>query len=113
MSDVTIAVLIFTLVGIVFIGLGIPLFLRRVPPNAWYGCRTSRTLSDEKIWYAVNQVTGKDMILIGILVIIGSLAVFIFGRGLSSNYATVILLSVMVLSTAGMVANSFRVLKHM
>ena len=113
MSDVTIAVLIFTLVGIVFIGLGIPLFQRRVPPNAWYGCRTSRTLSDEKIWYAVNQVTGKDMILIGILVIISSLAVFIFGRGLRPNYATVILLSVMVLSTAGMVVNSFRVLKHM
>jgi hypothetical protein len=31
MNDVTIAVLIFTLVGIVFIGLGIPLFQRRVP----------------------------------------------------------------------------------
>ena len=53
------------------------------------------------------------MFLIGIVVIISSLAVFIFGRGLSPNYATVILLSVMVLSTAGMVVNSFRVLKHM
>ena len=84
-----------------------------MPPNAWYGCSTTRTLSDEKVWYAVNRVTGKDMFLIGIVVIISSLAVFIFGRGLSPNYATVILLSVMVLSTAGMVVNSFRVLKHM
>lgn len=113
MSDVTITVLIFTGVGMVFIGLGIPLLQRRVPPNAWYGCRTTRTLSDEKIWYAVNQVTGKDMILIGILLVISSLAVFIFGRGLNSNYATAILLSVLIFSTAGMIVNSFRVLRHM
>jgi uncharacterized membrane protein len=113
MSDVNIAVLIFTGVGIVFIALGIPLFQGRVPPNSWYGCRTTRTLSDEKIWYAVNRVTGKDMILIGILVIISSLALFIFGRSLSSNHATVILLSLVIFATVGMVVNSFRVLKQM
>ena len=112
MSDVNIAVLIFTLVGIVFIGLGVPLFQRRVPPNAWYGCRTTKSLSDERIWYAINQVTGKDMILIGILMIVSSLAVFILRKGLNSNHAVVILLSVLILSTAGMAVNSFRHLKN-
>jgi uncharacterized membrane protein len=61
MSDVSIAVLIFVAVGIVFIGLGVPLFLGRVPPNSCYGCRTTRSLSDEKIWYAINRVTGRNL----------------------------------------------------
>jgi uncharacterized membrane protein len=113
MSDFNIAVLIFTLVGIVFIGLGVPLFLRRVPPNAWYGCRTTRTLADEKIWYAVNQVTGRDMIIIGLLMIASSLAVFVFGKGLNSTNAMIILLAVLVLSTAAMFVNSLRRLRHM
>jgi uncharacterized membrane protein len=112
MSDLSIAELIFTLAGMIFVGLGLPLFLRRVPPNPWYGCRTTRTLSDKKIWYEVNQVTGKGLILTGVLVIISSQVVFIFGRRLNSNYAVIILLAVLVLSTAGMVLNSFRAVKR-
>jgi hypothetical protein len=53
------------------------------------------------------------MILIGILMIVSSLAVFILRKGLNSNHAVVILLSVLILSTAGMVVNSFRHLRNM
>lgn len=101
MSEVSTATLIFFTVGVVFIALGIPLFQERVPPNAWYGCRTEKSLSDRKIWYAVNRVTGQDMIIGGILVIISSLATLIFGRKANPNYATTIPLFVLVLSTAG------------
>jgi uncharacterized membrane protein len=113
MSEISVTVAIFIVVGIVFVGLGIPLLLGRVPPNSWYGCRTNKSLSEERIWYAINRVTGKDLILTGSLTLISSLAVFIFGSSLSSNYAALILLSVLVLATAGMVLHSFSVLKHL
>ncbi len=62
MSEVMTAGLIFTGAGVVLIAFGIPLHRGRVRPNSWYGCRTEKTLSDEKVWYAVNRVTGRDLI---------------------------------------------------
>jgi hypothetical protein len=46
-------------VGIVFLSLVIvalsaPLILRLVPPNPFYGLRTSRSMADEGLWYQVN-----------------------------------------------------------
>jgi uncharacterized membrane protein len=106
MSEITKATLLFAVVGVVYIGLGIPLLRGQVRPNSWYGCRTKKTLSDEKIWYAVNRVTGRDLIIAGVLVVISSLAVFLLGRRLNPTHAAPILLSVLVLSVAGMVVNS-------
>jgi hypothetical protein len=113
MSEITIAALIFSGVGAVFIGLGIPLFQRRVPPNSWYGCRTTKSLSDEGIWYAVNRTTGQDMILAGILIIISSLIVFMFRNQMNPNSAAVALPAVLIMSTTGMAVNSLRVLRRM
>src|SRR5712691_11581911 len=106
MSEMNTAALLFGIVGIVFIALGVPLFQERVPPNSWYGCRTTKSLSDKEIWFAVNRVTGKDMIVIGIVVIISALVVFMFGASVNPTYAAIILLSVLVCATFGMVVNS-------
>jgi uncharacterized membrane protein len=113
LGEVTTATIIFSIVGVVFVVLGIPLFQGRVPPNAWYGCRTKKSLSDQEIWYAVNRVTGQDMIIAGILVVTSSLAMFIFGPKTNPNNATVVLLSILILSTAGMVIHSLTALKRM
>ncbi len=113
MSEITKATLLFTAVGLVFVGLGVPLLRGRVPPNPWYGCRTEKTLSDEKIWYAVNRVTGRDLIAAGVAVVVGSLAVFVFGRRTNPTHAVLILLSVLILSVARMALNSFRAAKRM
>ena len=113
MSDAVTLLLICSATGLLFIGLGVPLLLGRVPPNMWYGCRTHKTLSDEKIWYAVNRVTGQDIILAGVIVIISSVVVFAFGSVLSSNAATVMMLSVILLSVAGMAVHSFKVSSRM
>jgi uncharacterized membrane protein len=39
----------------------IPLMLRLIPPNAVYGVRTRRTLSDTATWFAVNAFGGKAL----------------------------------------------------
>jgi uncharacterized membrane protein len=113
MNDVTTAALLFSGVGVLFIALGIPLFRGRVRPNAWYGCRTTKTLSDEKIWYAVNRVTGRDMIAAGIAALLGSLVVFLIRGYMNSNIAAAVLLTILLLGVAMMVVNSLKTQRQM
>ena len=63
--------------GLLIIGLGIPLVLEKIKPNMWYGFRTKKTLSDEKIWYPANKYAGKVMILTGIFIGIVSAAILL------------------------------------
>jgi|SRR5687767_3558300 len=102
MTENTFAALLFSMVGVLYIGLGIPLFLGRVPPNRLYGCRTKKTLSNHKIWYAVNRVTGRDLIIGGAAVVVTALGIFLFGQALDPNRATMILLTVLVSSVVVM-----------
>jgi uncharacterized membrane protein len=108
MGEITKATLLFSLVGVLYIGLGIPLLLGRVRPNSWYGCRTRKTMSDEKIWYAVNRVTGRGLIIAGIMLVGSSLVVFAFGREINPDYAVLILLAVLVLSVIRMAIKSYQ-----
>ena len=50
---------LFLSVSLFMVGLSVPLILRRVPPNPWYGFRTPKTLSDPSIWYPANQCAGR------------------------------------------------------
>ena len=53
---------------------GVPLTLRLVPPNRFYGFRTPTTLSSLDAWYQINFATGLAMIAAGILGAIAALA---------------------------------------
>jgi uncharacterized membrane protein len=52
----------------------VPLWRRMVPPNRYYGVRTRATLGDEERWYAVNASTGLDLLVAGIVLLAGILA---------------------------------------
>lgn len=60
--------------GLVLVGAGIPLMRRRVPPNPWYGIRFPSTLADERMWYAVNERSGRDLLILGTTVVFFALA---------------------------------------
>lgn len=51
--------------SLLFIALAIPLMLRRVPPNAWYGLRVAATFEDDSVWYEANARSGRDLLLLG------------------------------------------------
>ena len=72
-----IVALLYGLAGLVLIETGIPLAVGRVPPNQWYGFRTAKTFSNQTIWYASNRVAGIDLIIAGIVIALGMLAMFI------------------------------------
>jgi uncharacterized membrane protein len=43
--------------------LAVPLAIRAVPPNRFFGIRTARTLADRKLWFRVNQLAGCVFLL--------------------------------------------------
>ena len=113
MNDATTAALLFTAVGFIYMALGIPLFRGHVKPNNWYGCRTTKTLSDERTWYAVNRVTGRDLIATGIPVLISSFIVFLLRTQINSTLAVAVLLSVLIVGVAIMVVDSLKTQRQM
>ena len=56
------------IVGLMIIGISIPLIFNKIKPNPWYGFRTPKTLSSPEIWYKANRYMGKDMFVAGIVI---------------------------------------------
>lgn len=52
--------------------MAVPLALRKIPPNRWYGFRIPKTLKDENIWYDANAFFGRGLIY-GSLVSVGAI----------------------------------------
>jgi uncharacterized membrane protein len=57
------------------IAFAIPLWMRRVPPNRFYGVRTRATLADQALWYDVNARCGQDLLISGVLFLAGILVI--------------------------------------
>ena len=57
---------LFVAVGLLFIGLAIPLIRRRVKPNQMYGLRVPATFANEWVWYEANAASGRDLLYGGL-----------------------------------------------
>lgn len=96
MNQAVLYSLAFCGVGLLFIGLSIPLIQERVPPNSIYGFRTAKSLSDPKVWYAINRLSGIDLLLAGVLITLGSVAMLFLGQGLQPRQVALALLLLVV-----------------
>ena len=56
----------------------VPLIMRWVPPNAWYGFRTATTLSSADIWYRTNTFAGWALLAAALTTV--AVAWFVPGR---------------------------------
>jgi hypothetical protein len=72
-------ILAFTGLGLLLVLLAIPLLLRRVPPNAWYGVRVAATFADPWVWYEANALSGRDLLIAGIAQCLTALLLPLFG----------------------------------
>jgi len=59
--------IMFVCFGLLFVGLSVPMILRRVKPNLWYGFRTTKTLADEEVWYDANAYSGRLLLVMGVI----------------------------------------------
>jgi len=85
MDESFLLITIFLIAGFLEIILAIPLVKEKVKRNWIYGFRTPKTLSSDEIWYKANKHTGKDLIVAGLVLVIGSLFLLIL-----SPYLTVV-----------------------
>ena len=53
----------FMVPSIILLIISIPLVTGKIPQNRFYGIRTRKTMSDERIWYASNRFGGWLFIL--------------------------------------------------
>lgn len=112
MSQATLYSLLFGGVGLLFIALAIPLVQGRVPPNSTYGFRTAKSLSNPKIWYAINHIQGCDLLIAGALITLGSVAMLLLGQGLSRLQVVLPLLLLMVFTLSGAALHGYIVLSR-
>jgi uncharacterized membrane protein len=113
MSQTILYSLAFCGVGLLFIALSIPLIQERVPPNSFYGFRTAKSLSDSKIWYEINRLSGIDLLIAGALISLESLAMLFQGHGVRPRQVALALRLLMVFTLSGAALHGFMMLRRM
>jgi uncharacterized membrane protein len=88
------------LVGMLAIGLAIPLIRGKIPMNDTYGLRIPKSFTSEENWYKLNTFGGKIMIAFLALPLILFGIVCVFLPFSSVNELMIAFLSVMIFSVA-------------
>jgi len=80
--------LVIALAGLVVAGVSIPLILRRIPMNGFYGVRIPKSFVSDDNWYAINAYGGRFLALAG--AIISVIGLIIRFRPLTGGAAIVV-----------------------
>lgn len=59
--------------GLAFIVLSIPLILRKVPMNHFYGVRIRKAFASRRNWYAINAYGGRLILAFGVFLLLFAL----------------------------------------
>jgi hypothetical protein len=57
----------FAIPAVLFFLISVPLVVGVIPRNRFYGFRTPKTMSDDRVWYRVNRVAGIGVALASIV----------------------------------------------
>jgi len=110
-EETLIVALSFLVPGIIEIILSVPLILEKIKPNVFYGFRVKKTLSNKDIWYKANKYTGKDMLIAGLILTIGSIGFFV----VEMDIVTIAIIGLLLLTIplATMLVRAFIYLKKL
>ncbi|MBV8224180.1 MAG: magnesium/cobalt transporter CorA [Verrucomicrobia bacterium] len=91
---------VFIIAGLIFVSTCIPLVLRKIPPNRFYGVKVPKAYESTELWYKVNAKGGRIMIVYGaIMTAIGLILLFAGERlGLRPVYALIGLVVLIAIS---------------
>ena len=91
MDDKQLLLVIYLIMGLLLIGLSIPLMLNKIKPNGLYGFRVAKTMNNPDIWYAVNHHFSYRLFWSGATCVVASIALYLV-PGLSiDGYALIVL----------------------
>jgi uncharacterized membrane protein len=105
----------YVFLGVLFMGISIPLMQRRIKPNPWYGFRTPKTLSSPEIWYPANAYSGQMMFLAGMLTVLAALVIAPLGLigAVSAHGYNAAMLAIFLASLGYALYRSFRFLSRL
>jgi hypothetical protein len=87
------------LLPIINILISLPLVLRLVPLNRWYGFRTRKTLSNADVWYAANYKGGVGLIVASVIALVARAIIMQnFERGIGAILSMFFLMGCMVVA---------------
>jgi hypothetical protein len=78
-----IILVLYSALGLLLTAISLPLIRRKVAPNSLYGFRVRRTLEDPKVWYDVNEYSGRCLFRLGIWTSISAIVLY-FVPGISA-----------------------------
>lgn len=91
------------------IALAVPLRLRRVPPNRFYGVRTRATLADGTTWYDVNARSGQDLLVAGVVSLAGIFVIDALGARWAPELRALASASILIVTLAVVTVRATRV----
>jgi len=109
-EEKTLLLVIYLIMGVLLIGLSIPLMRNNIKPNGWYGFRVAKTMNDPDIWYAVNHHYSYRLFWSGAACIVASLLLYLV-PGLSIDAYALSVLGVFAIVFLAGLAQSIRYLK--
>ena len=83
--------------GLLIIGLSIPLILKKIKPNYFYGFRIPKAFASEENWYKINKYGGNLMLVWGIVISSCSLTVLIIPSILSGLAGYIVMIPYLLL----------------
>jgi hypothetical protein len=61
-------------IGLLTTAISVPLVLRKVPMNRWYGIRVPKAFKSDNHWYDINASGGKLFLVFGLFLIVFGIA---------------------------------------
>ncbi|MBN2002265.1 MAG: SdpI family protein [Anaerolineae bacterium] len=106
--------ILFVSGGLLAAALAVPMVLRFVKPNPWYGFRTAKTLADEDVWYKANAYSGKLLFATGLSWVVIAVALrYVPGVGTDPALYNAVVGGFVLLGLVGLLSSSFAYLRSL
>jgi uncharacterized membrane protein len=106
-------VIMYVGVGLLLALLSIPLMLRRIPPNHFYGFRLPKTINNPDIWYEINAYSGQRLFASGVITAVAAMWLYALAPGLSLDIYSSIMVGVALVTLGIGLGQSFYKLSKM
>lgn len=112
MEDIQILLVVYGVSCVLLIGFSIPLIMKKVKPNPWYGFRVPKTLNNPEIWYPANAYAGRALLISSLVTLLAAILIRLV-PGITVDGYTLAVSLVIVVSLGVALFLSFRYLRQL
>jgi uncharacterized membrane protein len=98
--------------GVLVLALGVPLALKKVRPNRWYGLRAALAYESGSKWYRANRILGRALIVAGLVSIAATVTIWVAKpHALSTSNRTLAVVELVVVVVPAVLAYVYAYLR--